>query len=225
MQMALSEFIKAGNIVPAIWPVDLNTGANAGDFISMKNYGKCLIVIQIGVSGGTIAVTLDKSADVSGGTTTLAFTKYYRTGQKLKITNKNGLFTVGETITGGTSGATGVVKISANDHLWLHTVTATAFSDAETITGGTSGYTATVDGTAVNEDILLEDTATSNTFTIPAVSNRIYAIPIDAEALGAGYDCIQLDLAQASGQTFGGAFYLMLEPRNSRMPMDTAIYD
>ena len=55
-----------------------------------------------------------------------------------------GSFSVGETVTGGTSGATLVVNTSIPPQVTGSTVTGT-FQVGETITGGTSGATATVD--------------------------------------------------------------------------------
>jgi len=57
----------------------------------------------------------------------------------------SGAFTLGETVTGGTSGATAVVvsDVSASNYMTLSTVVGT-FAVGETITGGISGDTATV---------------------------------------------------------------------------------
>lgn len=67
-----------------------------------------------------------------------------KSGKYLGITSISGTFTVGETVTGGTSSATGVVVWNANNEaLSLSTVSGT-FAAAETVTGGTSGATATV---------------------------------------------------------------------------------
>jgi len=64
-------------------------------------------------------------------------------------TEASGPFTVGETITGGTSGATADITILQDDGttgvLTLHGWDGTAFTDGETITGGTSSTTAQVD--------------------------------------------------------------------------------
>lgn len=62
-----------------------------------------------------------------------------------------GPFTVGETVTGGTSSATGVVVYDAasDTELLVANVSGT-FQDAETITGGTSGTTATTSGAPAN---------------------------------------------------------------------------
>lgn len=55
---------------------------------------------------------------------------------------KTGTYTVGETVTGGTSGATGVILSDFGTTLLLGTVTG-VFVTNETITGGTSGAHAT----------------------------------------------------------------------------------
>ena len=61
-------------------------------------------------------------------------------------------FTYGETITGGTSGATGVVKSDINGVGVLVALGGRSgiFSTGETITGGTSGATATLDSTSLS---------------------------------------------------------------------------
>lgn len=212
-------------VVPAINPVDLNTGANAGDWISLKNYNHCTIVISIGTTTGTAAVTLDKGTAVDGtGSTTLSFSKQYQTGARWNYTGASGTFTVGETVTGA-AGASGVVYEDNGDHLLVYTTNATAVVDAETLTGGTSGVTATANGTGVDEDILLPLAVSSDTFTIPAVSNKTYVIEVDAASLGDGYDCMQLDIAKASAGCIGSAVYILSESRFIGTPMLSAIYD
>jgi len=219
---------KDFTIVPALWPKG-QTGAASGDIISMKNWKHCDIVIQVGASpGGTVAVTLDKSAAVSAASTTLAFTRYLRTGFRVDhggASNAAG-FTAGETLTGGTSGGTGVVVKDYGSFVLMHTSNGTAFSSGETITGGTSGYTATSTSASKNEDMLLDATASSNTFTIPAVANKTYVIPIDASDLGDGYDCLELEMAAPSAGTVTyGASYVLSGPRYGDEPAETAIYD
>lgn len=57
----------------------------------------------------------------------------------------SGTFTVGETITGGTSGATGtLIKDNRTGLITLHNKSAASFSVGETITGGSSSATAVV---------------------------------------------------------------------------------
>jgi len=64
-------------------------------------------------------------------------------GKYMPIGTIVGTFTVGETITGGTSAATAVVVAVGNDYLTLSGGSGT-FTAAETITGGSSGATAVV---------------------------------------------------------------------------------
>ena len=67
----------------------------------------------------------------------------------LGITGASGAFTVGETITGGTSGATAVYVSDDGTTMNLTSVSET-FQSGETITGGTSGETATTTGADVS---------------------------------------------------------------------------
>jgi len=64
--------------------------------------------------------------------------------ERLTITSKSAAFTVGETITGGTSGATATVKVDADTYLDVSERSVTVFTDGEEIEGGTSGSTATM---------------------------------------------------------------------------------
>lgn len=85
---------------------------------------------------------------VSRSGVTLSVNTY---GLKVVYSTLSGTFQVGETVTGGTSSATGVIVYddTANTTLVLASVTGT-FSASETITGGTSSATATVTGTPAN---------------------------------------------------------------------------
>lgn len=81
----------------------------------------------------------------------------------------SGAYSVAETVTGGTSGATGVVVAAASDYLEFTTVSGT-FRAGETITGGTSGRTATViqftapgDPVVLNNDMSAAGSATITT--------------------------------------------------------------
>jgi hypothetical protein len=83
-------------------------------------------------------------------------TSIFRTKTPTRITTKqvdseiqysaqSGAFTAGETVTGGTSSATAVVRFDTLGNLQLTQESVASFSVGETITGGTSGSTATVD--------------------------------------------------------------------------------
>lgn len=62
---------------------------------------------------------------------------------RLKTASVSGTFQVGETVTGGTSSAAGVVRRIEGTSFLLVTVTSGTFTSGETITGGTSSATAT----------------------------------------------------------------------------------
>lgn len=55
-------------IVPAIMPVSLATGANNGDWVSMKNYRRCAIVFLAGVGAASQdpTITVLQSTGVTG---------------------------------------------------------------------------------------------------------------------------------------------------------------
>lgn len=55
-------------VVPAIIPVDLSSGANAGDYISLKNFGHVTIAILtgIGTAGDDPVISINQATDVSG---------------------------------------------------------------------------------------------------------------------------------------------------------------
>jgi hypothetical protein len=217
--------IERLKVVNAIRPVDLNTGANAGDYISLKNAIRAAVSIDIGVTTGTCVVTMAQAKDVAAtATKTLSFTKYWMSGTKLRYTGATGLFTVGETVTGA-GGGSGVVYADSGSYLYLYTVNATAYVDGETLTGGTSAITASADGIGIDEDIMLPVTCAS-TFTIPAVSNKKYWIEINPSELDVanGFDCVKVHLAQANNGCIGSAEYI-IEPKIKSVPMQTAIYD
>jgi len=59
---------EEAKLVNAITPVDLQTGANDGDWVSMKNFEHISIVIQkgIGTAGDDPIVTLEQATAVAG---------------------------------------------------------------------------------------------------------------------------------------------------------------
>jgi hypothetical protein len=76
--------------------------------------------------------------------------QYVRVDTGVGIT---GTFTVGETITGGTSGATATVyEVNASEFIAVNDTITGTFSNAETITGATSGATATLHASAAVAD-------------------------------------------------------------------------
>lgn len=73
-----------------------------------------------------------------------------------------GPYTVGETVTGGTSAATGVVVEDTGSRLIMNTITGT-FVNNEQLTGGTSGATSDADGAVTFYDFQAGDIITGGT--------------------------------------------------------------
>lgn len=70
--------VEEAQIVAAIIPVDSQTGANAGDWVSMKNYERLTIVVfkAAGIAGDDPVLTVKQGSDVSGtGAKALNFTR------------------------------------------------------------------------------------------------------------------------------------------------------
>jgi len=223
----MTNLIERIKTIAAVRPVDLATGANPGDYISLKNVLRAAVDISVGAiaGGGTCVVTMLQAKDVAAtAAKALAFVKYWMSGTKLKYTAPTGTFTVDEQIQGA-GGARGYVYKDTGSCLYLYTVNATAFVDAETITGASSGVTAKADGIGIDEDIMIPVTC-SSTFTIPVVANRKYWIEIDPSDLDVanGFDCARVHLAQAGGSNIGCVNYIV-EPKFCSVPMQTNIYD
>lgn len=74
----------------------------------------------------------------------------YGMPRRLDIESASGLFTIGESVTGTTSGEVAYVKedVDDDDYLLIYGMGTTNFTDDETITGGTSEVTATVNNAA-----------------------------------------------------------------------------
>lgn len=69
--------IENCRIVPAFVPIDTTGAARAGDWVNLKFYRRCAVVILQGAwAGGTPAVTFEQATDASGsGAKTLAYTE------------------------------------------------------------------------------------------------------------------------------------------------------
>lgn len=93
------------------------------------------------------------------------------TGRYLSISSASAAFTVGETITGGTSAATGVVAIDADSQILVLTSPVGTFTAGETVTGGTSASTAVVG--------LYNASAYAHVGTMPKNSLTTYTLQIN----------------------------------------------
>jgi len=215
-------------IVP-IPPQDIDDAAVYSNWVSLSNYGHATVYIMVGdTAGDTFAVTLQEATDNAGtGSQTLAYTAAKSTGQKLVINTVSGTFTVGETVTGGSSNLTAEVYEVSKDYLLVRNLTGgTTWTDGETISGGTSGASAVMDGTGQDEDNLIPlYSAPSSTITVPAVTFKSYAIEVDAEMLTVAddYDHFRVCLADPGAATLAGGFILLTHPRRRGLPMPSAI--
>lgn len=93
----------------------------------------------------------------------------YYTNDKMLLSGVVGVFQVGETVTGGTSGATGIISNILNTVLTLTNITGT-FLVGETITGQSSGATANV----ITSPISVWQQITENTNPLPRGLHEYY---------------------------------------------------
>lgn len=70
-------FCEKNQVVLGFAPVSLATGANTGDFVSMKEYGRCAIVFVAGVGAASQdpVVTVLQATSNGGSTKALNFTR------------------------------------------------------------------------------------------------------------------------------------------------------
>ena len=92
----------------------------------------------------------------------------YEVRGRIGFTSASGTFSGGETVTGGTSGATCVVGFVGADYFLTAYVTG-KFSSGETITGGTSGVTATLDASNTEHPALLSVTGPGDEVNIARI--------------------------------------------------------
>lgn len=94
--------VEEAQIVMAIVPVDSQSGANNGDWVSLKNYERCTVVVikAAGVAGDDPVITLKQATDVSGtGAKALNFT---RVDSKVGTQTSVGQFTTNTQAAGNT---------------------------------------------------------------------------------------------------------------------------
>jgi len=224
-------------VVPSVPPGNgaANVAVHAGDYVSLKNYNRCSVVLQIGPAISTRTLRIQQATSVAGtGAKALNFQALRRTGARLYFdpATRNTIdFVVGETVTGNGAGTAVIHEIHA-DHLVVHTWNGTAFVAGEVVTGdagGTANLLAV--GFWVDEDILCrqELAMAVNTFVAPAVANMTYVFEFAAADLdvSAGYDCLLADISAVGGadDTARSVTYILSQPRYKNEPMETAIYD
>jgi hypothetical protein len=73
-------FLEGNQIISAFDPVDMSAAANNGDWISLKNYGRVVVVLfkKAGTAGDDPVFTLKQATDTAGtGAKALNFTTVY----------------------------------------------------------------------------------------------------------------------------------------------------
>lgn len=222
-----NEFLQNHGIVQMA-PQDFNGVATGSAWVGLENYGHATFIFMAGESADDAAITLKQATSSAGaGGKTLAYAKYFSTGQKLYFTGRSTTnFTVAETITqtGGSANTAYVYAISSDYLLVIPLTNGTTWTNDAVITGGTSGATAYVDGTGQDEDIMLDRTCVS-TFTYASVTFKNYGIEIDASSLDVenGYKYIQANIANPGGASIGGGIFILSQPRDRGIPMPSAI--
>jgi len=131
-----------------------------------------------GVAGTGLSVIDEASADVDtpAGKVELVLANICQKLAHGSVTG--GPFQVGETVTGGTSGATAVVRQVEAAYLMVDSVT-DIFEDAETITGGTSGATADLSDDPVCPQFEVDETVTGQTSAETAVVKEASPLRVD----------------------------------------------
>ncbi|MFA7462327.1 MAG: hypothetical protein WCY59_04180 [Anaerovoracaceae bacterium] len=214
-------------------PPAARTAATTGTYISLKNYPRCGIVLNVGATAGlgTATLRVRQATSVAGaGAASLNFNAVWRTGARLYFTPSTltGTFQVGEAVTGAGGGA-GVIHSIHADHLVIRNFNNTAFVASELITGGTSGATANLTATNFygDDDILVrqELAAATNQFNFPTIANKIYVVDIDASTLDVnnGYDCIEAGCATVGATATFSITYLLGNARYKGEPMESVV--
>jgi len=75
------KFFQEANIVSAFVPVDMQTAANDGDWVSLANYQRCVAVLfkAAGTAGQDPVFTLEQATTAAGGSSkALTFTTIYK---------------------------------------------------------------------------------------------------------------------------------------------------
>jgi len=211
-------------VVPITFPTTDQTSTVSSTIISLKNYRQADLYLANGVIGAAVAITLQQGALVAAAATSLSFSKYFSTGHLLKYDGASS-DTPGAkgTYVTGAAGAVSYIYEDLGGILVCYANTA-AFVDNEVLTFS-GGKTAVVDGTLYNEDIMVPRTATSDTFTIAAVTNKLYCIPVTSDMLTNGYTAVQIEVASCSTVTHLCAWAILSEPRSMAEIPETALYD
>ena len=63
-----AKFVETHQIIPSFMPVDLQAGANTGDYINLENYDSAVFILlaSVGTAGDDPVVTVNQAQDNSG---------------------------------------------------------------------------------------------------------------------------------------------------------------
>lgn len=197
MRSIMGGLVRIASIVPQSC-----AAAVAGDYISLKNLQKMVVLVTLGAITTSVTVRLRQAIAVAGtGVKALLIYAVWRKGAKLSMGTVVGAFAVGETITGGTSGATGIIYSINTSELVIHTITGT-FAAAETITGGTSGATAVVSAAITENGLKMRvPLATPASTVVLTNDNETYEIEVEPSDLDVAndFDCVVADVSAVGG--------------------------
>jgi hypothetical protein len=124
--------------------IGITTPNNAGEWIALNGNSYPITKLTADTFSIPVNSAAFTAAYVDGndaGTVGADFDITRIQGNRLPMKTVAGVFTVGETVTQATSGATGIVSKWMNNNLVLSTMTG-VFDITHTVTGGTSGATA-----------------------------------------------------------------------------------
>ena len=177
--------------------LDVVTGQTGGDWV----------VVQFATSGGVFLVMVNGTdlMQLYDGTTWFPIN-----GEDiftLDYDNESGAFTAGETLTGGTSGATAtIVKVIDNGTdgtLWIGDVTSGPFQNDEAITDGDTGA-ADADGTTTQIAAAITGVDTDDLNFVWVFKNRLFFV--EKDSLSAWYLSVDAIAGAATEFPMGGVF-------------------
>ena len=111
----MSSFVMRNKVVNAGSPVDINAAGLDGDYVSLKNWEKCVIIIQGGVVGAASTITVNKATTVAAaGATAMTFDYWRDTDVSSSDALTQGTATAALS-TGTNNGQNTVIEIRAED--------------------------------------------------------------------------------------------------------------
>ncbi len=136
--------VENGRYVQAFVPIDTNGVGQTGDYVNLKNYRRCAVIIQSGAwAAGTAAVTLNQAKTNAGGSAkALPFTRYWLSSTLSSTTDVPvETAVVSNTFNVSAASKLHVIEVHVNDldiangFFWLNVATATPGANATLISG------------------------------------------------------------------------------------------